>query len=208
MRSLTAGLLAVLLLAGCGSRADDGPAGGERDGTSPMAAPSVAGDGAPSPVALDAVCTGPEGIRVAHPADWEVNPGTVVPACTRFAPHPFTVRAASDVRAAAVVLSVEAAAYGDLAAREPGERSRAPVEVDGRPGIRVEITTPPGLLPTGTSVTRWVLDLGSRADGPRTLVADTVHPPGTDPAEAAAEVAVLDAMVSALDLDRAGDPAV
>jgi hypothetical protein len=206
VRSLITGLLTVLLLAGCGSRADGGPAAAERDAVPPAAvtSPGVAR----SSVALDAVCTGPEGIRVAHPAAWQVNPGDVVPACTRFAPHPFTVRAASDVRAAAVVLSVQAVAFADLASAEPGERSRERVEVDGRPGLRIEITTSPGLLPTGTAVTRWVLDLGSRADGPRTLVADTVHPPDTDPTEAAAEVAVLDAMVSALDLDRAGTSAV
>lgn len=202
MRVLIRGLLAVLLLTGCGAPAvDAGPGEAGPAGAAPGATPSAPATAVP--VALDAACTGPEGIRVAHPADWEVNEGSVVPRCTRFAPHPFTVRAASDVRAAAVVLSVEPVPLAELTTAWPGERARTVVEVDGRPGIRTEIVTGPGLLPARTEVTRWLLDLGPGPDGPRTLVADTVQLPGTDPAEAAAEVAVLDAMVTALDLDAA-----
>ncbi len=221
MRVLSGGLLAVLLLAGCGAPgAVVGPDGDDPAGAAvPAAASGPAAASAPGavpgpgtapapvsgtlPVVLDAACTGPEGVRVAHPADWSVNDGTVVPACTRFAPSPFTVRPASDVRTAAVVLSVEAAPLAESAIAWLGEQARVPVEVDGRPGVRVEILTGPGLWPERTAVTRWLVDLGPGAAGPRTLVADTVHPPATDPEEAAAEVAVLDAMVAALDLDPA-----
>lgn len=190
-------VLAAVLLTACSGPAGSGPAepgaAGPAPGTTPPATPTAPSGG----VVLDATCTGPGGITVAHPADWAVNPGDVVAPCTRFAPEPFQVRPHSDVRLAAVVLAVEDLPLASLAAPVPDEVARTDVVVDGRPAVRQVLLTGPGLHPEGTHLTRYLVDLGPAG----TLVADAVQPPGPGTGE---PVAVLDAMMAALEI---GGPA-
>ncbi|WP_142026033.1 hypothetical protein [Blastococcus colisei] len=136
---------------------------------------------------------------MAHPADWSVNRGDVLPGCSWFAAEPFTVPEASDVRLADITLSVQPGT--DLFARWPDEIARSTVEVGGRPALRVEQVTGPGFYPEGTPITTYVVDLGPARDGDEVLVADTVGLPGSDHDR---NVEVLDAMMASLALDGAG----
>ncbi|WP_409331243.1 hypothetical protein [Trujillonella humicola] len=181
---LLSALVAVPLAACSGPAAPGGTSAGPEESTR---APAPAG------IVLDATCTGPGGITVAHPADWSVNPGDVVPACTRFAPEEFEVRPYSDVRVAAVVLAVEDLPLAVLAVAGPDEVARTDVVVGGRPAVRQVLVTGPGLHPEGTSITRYLVDLGRE----RTLVADAVRPPGRGTGETEA---VLDAMMAELQI--------
>ena len=66
--------------------------------------------------------------------------------------------------------------------------------------MRIERTTQDGLYPIGTPLTTYAVRLENDVDGPSTLVADTVGLPGLD---YESNVAVLDAMMGALELDPA-----
>ena len=189
MRHLLAGACSLLLLAGCGSTVAESsgapePSTGRTDVTAGVET---------------ARCASPEGFRVEHPADWHVNPGDVLPACSWFAAEPFTVPEASDVRVADITLSVRPGS--DLSVVWPDETARTVVEVAGRPALRVEQVAGPGFYPEGTPITTYVVDLGpARAHG-EVLVADTVGLPGVDHDR---NVAVLDAMMGSLILNGAG----
>jgi hypothetical protein len=135
---------------------------------------------------------------VTHPADWQVNPGRVLPVCSWFAEEEFTVPEASGVRTADITFAVRPAA--ELPTAEwPDETARTRVDVDGRDSVRLEQLTTLGFYPAGTPITTYVLDL--QADG-TALVASTVGLPGTDYAR---NVAVLDAMMASLVLDPSSD---
>lgn len=200
---------AAVVLPGCGG-ADDGgaaappsePAAGtssaEPASPSPEAPSTEPGEGAPGSVELDASCTNPAGFVVHHPADWTVNPGEVVPSCSRFAPGEMTLREATDVRVAAIALSVEPVAFERVTAQRPDETARAELTVDGQDAVRIERVTRDGLYPTGTPLTTYAVRLDDDEDGPRTLVADTIGLPGADHER---NVDVLDAMVRRLELD-------
>lgn len=181
---LLAGGFALLALAGCVAHPD--AAAPEAVDARPAGAGTAADGPAPG-----ATCASPEGFEVGLPADWSVNPGTVLPSCSWFHPEPFVVPEATDARAA-VTLTVLPA--GDPALAFPDEVARSTVQVDGRDALRVEQVTRAGLYPVGTPITSYVVDLG---DG-RVLLADTVGLPGSDPDE---HVAVLDAMMASLTVD-------
>ena len=136
-------------------------------------------------------CTSPAGYRVGFPADWSTNEAGVLPTCTWFGPGEVVVPEASDVRTAPVTLRVVDAPLAEVAVPVPDEVARTEVEVGGRPAVRTEQVTTPGLYPEGTRITTWALDLGGR-----TLLADAVELPGGDHDRA---VAVLDDMVEGLE---------
>ncbi|WP_116452416.1 hypothetical protein [Blastococcus litoris] len=188
MRHFVAGACSLLLLTACG-----GTVSGSATTSSVGALGGAAAEGAGT-----ARCTSPAGFSVAHPADWSVNPGEVLPGCSWFGSEPFTVPEASDVRIADVALVVESGAHGGRA--WPDATARTTVEVAGRPGVRVEQVAAPGFYPEGTRITTYVVDLDpGRPDG-AVLVADTVGLPGFDYER---NVEVLDAMMSSLTLDAA-----
>jgi hypothetical protein len=189
MRHLLAGACSLFFLTACGG----------------TVAPSSSGPD-PAPVRTDvpavvgtADCASPEGFRVEHPADWNVNPGDVLPTCSWFAAESFAVPEASDVRIADITLSVQPGS--ELSALWPDEVARRTVEVGGRPALRLEQVAGPGFYPEGTPITTYVVDLGPARDGDEVLVADTVGLPGFDHAR---NVEVLDAMMATLVLDGAG----
>ena len=151
----------------------------------------------PAPVALSQRCDSPAGFSVAYPESWSVNPGVTVPACTRFAPEPFSVPPNTDARVGAVTASVEQAPFDQVAAPGPGrELSRTETMVDGRPAVRVELVSlGQGLWAEGVRATSYVIDLGGGEAAPRTLVVNTVGLPQFDYPR---NVRVLDRMVETL----------
>ncbi|MGY1712047.1 hypothetical protein ACI8AC_21320 [Geodermatophilus sp. SYSU D00758] len=149
------------------------------------------------PVELGGTCTSPAGFAVDHPAAWTVNAGEVVPACSRFSPGDLDLEPGTDVRQAAVAISVQQVPFARATEERPGEQARRTLTVDGRDAVRIEREVQEGLYPVGTPMTSYLVDLGAG----RTLVADTVGLPG---AEYERNVGVLDAMVGTLDLDAGG----
>lgn len=184
LRAALGAVSSLLVLTGCGA--------GESER---QAAPSASGTAVPGAgvVGETAECTHPSGFRVSYPADWSVNAGEVLPVCSWFAEESFTVPEASGVRTADVTFSVRVAS--ELPARWPDETSRSRVEVDGRPAVRLEQITTPGLHPVGTPITTYVLDLPAGGDA---LVARTV---GAGQSDYTRNVAVLDAMMASLVLE-------
>jgi hypothetical protein len=150
-------------------------------------------------VALSRRCESPAGFSIAYPDGWSVNSGMTVPACTRFAPRPFTVPPATDARVGAVTARVEGIPLERVARSEPGEeRSRNETTVDGRPAVRIErVSTGAGLWPAGVRSTDYVVDLGAGEDGPRTLVINTIGLPQFDYAR---NVRVLDGMIETVTI--------
>jgi hypothetical protein len=189
MRHLLTGACSLLLLTACGGTV-----------ASPSSSPDpVTGRAEVAAGAETTSCASPEGFRVEHPADWAVNPGDVLPACSAFSAEPFAVPEASDVRVAEITLSVQPG--GGPSVSWPDETARSTVEVGGRPALRVEQVAGPGFYPEGTPITTYVVDLGPARDDGAVLVADTVGLPGYDHDS---NVEVLDAMMASLVLDPAG----
>jgi hypothetical protein len=184
VRSLLTGAC-TLVLAACATGAPSA-AGPATVPAVPTVVPAGTDAGAPT------TCSSPAGYTVALPAGWTTNPDGVLPACSWFAPGPFEVPEASDVRTAPITLEVLPLPFPEAAAPTPDEVARTALTVDGRPAVRVGVLTGPGLYPEGTAITWYAVDLGGQ-----TLVADAVALPGGDHA---AEVAALDAMVAGLDL--------
>jgi hypothetical protein len=151
-------------------------------------------------VALSQSCTSPAGFSVGFPAEWSVNAGETVAGCSRFAPSDFDVPEATDVRVAAIAVSVEAAPFDRAAEQRPDERARRELTVDGRDAVRIERVTQDGLYPIGTPITSYLIELEEANGAQRTLVADTIGVPDFDYER---NTEVLDAMVASLDLDAA-----
>lgn len=186
MRTILAGACALLVLSGCGADEGRGAAASPAPGT-----PSV--DTRSGPDSSD--CTHPAGFRVSHPADWSVNPGVTLPACSWFAAESFDVPEASDARIADITLRVvegprPPSSWGDVT-------SSTAVDVGGLPALRLERRANPGLYPSGTPITTYVVDLPEGSTAQDTLVASTV---GLPPFDYERNVAVLDAMMASLVL--------
>ncbi|CCG02966.1 hypothetical protein [Blastococcus saxobsidens] len=191
MRLLLAAASSLLVLAGCG--------------TTDAAVPSASAPPSAGTETIDAVaaaetarCDHPAGFSVGYPADWSVNSGEVLPLCSWFDGESFSVPEATDVRIAAVTLSVQPA--DGFVAAWPDETARTAVDVGGRAAMRVEQVAGPGFYPAGTPITTYVVELGSELPGGSVLVADTVGLPGFDHDR---NVEVLDAMMASLVFDRA-----
>jgi hypothetical protein len=189
MRHLLTGACSLLLLTACGGPVADTASGPERAADRIDVAAAVE----------NPRCTSPEGYRVEHPADWSVNRGDVLPPCSWFSAEPFTVPEASDVRLAEITFTVRPAA--EVPAAWPDETARSTVQVGGRPALRVEQVTGPGLYPVGTPITTYVVGLGPPGGGGEVLVADTVGLPGLDHDR---NVEILDEMMDTLTLDTVG----
>ncbi|MGY2084412.1 AMIN-like domain-containing (lipo)protein [Blastococcus sp. SYSU DS0539] len=159
----------------------------------------VLAEEASAPVALSQRCDSPAGFSIAYPESWSVNPGDVVPACTRFAPDPFTVPPGTDARVGAVTAYVEEIPFDRIAGQSEGQEiSRTDTTVDGRRAVRIErVSAGEGLWPEGVRTTDYVIDLGDGDDGPRTLLVNTVGLPQFDYAR---NVAVLDRMIETVTI--------
>lgn len=191
MRLLLAAASSLLVLAGCGTTDAGLPSASAPPSTSTETVDAVAAE-------ETARCDHPAGFSVGYPADWSVNSGEVVPRCSWFDGESFSVPEATDVRLAAITLSVRPA--DELVAEWPDETARTAVEVGGRAAMRVEQVAAPGFYPAGTPITTYVVDLGSQLPDGGVLVADTVGLPGFDHDR---NVEVLDAMMASLVFDRA-----
>ncbi|SOC50831.1 hypothetical protein SAMN05660748_3590 [Blastococcus aggregatus] len=190
MRPMLAGACALLVLCGCTATGSPDPAASPTHGTSPADTGGASGTGD---------CTHPAGFRVSHPADWSVNPGTTLPACSWFAAESFDVPEATDVRIADITLKVVEGSRPPSA--WPDVTATTAVEVGGRPGLRLERLTGPGLHPVDTPITTYVVDLPGNSDGD-TLVASTVGLPRFDYER---NVAVLESMMASLVLVAPSD---
>ena len=189
MRLLLAGVSSLLLLTGCGATAAAPVSASAPPSASTEKVDAVAAGGT-------ARCDHPAGFSVGYPSDWVVNSGAVLPLCSWFDPESFSVPEATDVRIAAITVSVQPA--DGLFARWPDETARTSVDAGGRAAVRVEQVAGPGFYPAGTPITTYLVDLGPGVPGGGVLVADTVGLPGFDHDR---NVEVLDAMMASLVLD-------
>ncbi|MDK3255874.1 hypothetical protein [Blastococcus capsensis] len=191
MRLLLAAASSLVVLAGCGTTDAAVPSASAPPSTGTETVVAVAAE-------KTARCDHPAGFSVAYPADWSVNSGEVLPLCSWFDGESFSVPEATDVRIAAITLSVRPA--DELVAEWPDETARTSVDVGGRAAMRVEQVTGPGFYPAGTPITTYVVDLGAQLPDGGVLVADTVGLPGFDHDR---DVEVLDAMMASLVFDQA-----
>lgn len=151
-------------------------------------------------VVLSQRCQSPLGFAIAYPEGWAVNSGETVPACTRFAPHPFRVPPGTDARVGAVTAWLQAAPFDRIASSEPPAVSRTYTTLDGQKAARIErVSAGKGLYPPGVRMTSYVVALEPGDDGPRTLVVDTV---GLPPFDYARNVRVLDRMMETVEITR------
>lgn len=188
LRFLAATLAAALIVAGCG---DDDAA------TTTTTTTTTPGEKGPS---LTQSCTHQERdvrIVVRYPEGWHANDGGGVVACTAFDPDPIDLRPATEFPLdLAVVLRVEPVAFerASSAAGRRVENERRMI-TDGRRAIRQEaVSTGSALLPEGLRMVRYVIDGGVE----RSIIATTND---VDRNDFPASVQVLDAMVSAFDID-------
>ncbi len=148
------------------------------------------------PLAGGQSCTNERaGYTVRYPAEWHTNSGDVVARCCFFHPEPFEVEAQTEVLDIAISLRVDAVPFERVTGEGQAERTleREETTIDGRPAVRTEAeATGAALLPDGTRVYRYAIDL----DG-RTVIASTLDVAGLD---YAANKRLLDAMVASLEL--------
>ncbi len=142
-------------------------------------------------------CSNPEiGYSVAYPAEWQTNPGDVMPECSLFDPAPIEVTPGTEIPFdIAVVIRRESVPFATIAGEQRGQREmlREETTVAGRPAVRLETENTEALLrPEGARSYRYLLDLGGE-----TLVAAT-HDAGELPYERKKQI--LDEMIATLQL--------
>lgn len=144
-----------------------------------------------------ASCEHPEGLTVEYPADWHVNDGDVLRACSAFDTEPIKVPKNQEFFDVGVLLTVEPVPFSQVAAPEAqtGEvLDRRAQMVDGHDGVRVEAKSTGEALPgEGIRSTRWFVVLGAE----KTLIATTYDVEGQDYDQ---NQQVLDAMVERLQI--------
>lgn len=143
-------------------------------------------------------CENPEGFSIEYPSDWATNDGTVTERCGLFDPDPFDVPDATDARVAAVSAYVDAVPFDDVEDGLADDVTATTTAVDGQRALRTE--GPAGEL-YGDDVRRtaYIVDLPTpNDDAERTLFVDVVEADGVD---YDAAVAVLDRMMTTIDLD-------
>jgi hypothetical protein len=136
-----------------------------------------------------------DGYAVEHPAGWSASSAPRGESCRWFSPEPSSPDEVQRPTEIPIRLDVVAQPLDEV---ERLERSTAevlssdPHEVDGQPAVRQELRAAgPGLLPQGTRITQWLVDLGSR-----TLVATTSE--AANAGTYAENAQVLDAMMGSL----------
>ncbi|MBT8199049.1 MAG: hypothetical protein KJO36_00900 [Acidimicrobiia bacterium] len=154
-------------------------------------------------------CTNPEGFSIDYPADWSVNDGSVVSACSLFDPEPFVVPESTDARVADISAYIDDIAFSRLAAPDADDDlERAVTSIDGHQAVRLTgETSGDGLYPDGIPFTRYVIDLGAGPDEQaRSMTIDIL---GFDGVDYERGRTVLDLMVRTMEFNT-GDtnPAV
>jgi hypothetical protein len=87
----------------------------------------------------------------------------------------------SDERPAPIAVKVERVPFATVSAPGPGQLARIPATVAGRRAFRIEErATGDGLLPAGTAVVRYAVDVEGVVPAGGTLVLDLVSSPGAD----------------------------
>ena len=144
-----------------------------------------------------ASCEHPEGLTVEYPADWHVNEGETLPACSAFDAESIKVPKNQEFVDVGVLLSAEPVPFSRVAGPEAqtGEvLDRREQLVDGHDAIRIETRSEgDALLGEGIRSTRWLVVLGAE----QTLIATTHDVEGQDYEQ---NQEVLDAMVERLQI--------
>lgn len=160
--------------------------------TSPSPTTSPSAQQSPSPATQR--CThAAEGYSVAFPAGWFVAEAEGIEPCTFFHPAPLTLPEAGEATGVAIRADVREVPLTQARqdSLSEGDQTAKDLTVAGRRAVRLEgVLTEEGLLPAGTRVTTWLVQLGDR-----TLVL-TTDSAGED--DYATAVGVLDAMAQSL----------
>jgi hypothetical protein len=127
-------------------------------------------------------CDNADGFSVAYPPSWFTTPqGGAVPGCAWFGPSSFTVVPNSDERPAPIAVKVERVPFDTVSAPGPGQLARVSTAVGGRRAFRIEErATGDGLLPAGTAVVRYAVDVEGVVPAGGTLVLDLQASPSAD----------------------------
>jgi hypothetical protein len=196
-------LLMLLVLTGCA----DSPPSARPAATQAAAAasssppapagPSAAPDPGPAPAEpVERRCDHPtEGFSVAFPADWFVAEPDGIEPCTFFHPEPLTLPPNSEATGVAIRVDVRDVPFEQARqdALAEGEQTAQDRTVAERSAVRLQgVLTEEVLLPAGTRVTTWLVELDT---GTLLLTTDDA---GEDDYEAA--VVVLDAMAESLEI--------
>lgn len=109
-------------------------------------------------------CTAPT-FSVAYPRPWHVNDADDAAPCRWFHPDPFTLPEAAEAVGIAIGVRYEDGEASALAERGSGDvLDRTVATIDGHEAIRTHRRTAgQGLLPAGTEVVAWFVDLGPRS---------------------------------------------
>lgn len=143
-------------------------------------------------------CENPDGLVVAYPSSWSTNPR-----CTQFHPEPFEPSPGEE-RVAAITVHIDPVPFDEAVTSDAYQLAdRAATVVDGLQAERLEYRiTEETLLPEGTPVTLYAVDLGvDSAQEQQTLWLDTVGISNIDYQEAQA---VLDQMARSLQVAKEG----
>jgi hypothetical protein len=119
---------------------------------------------------------------VAYPPSWVTTPqGGAAPGCAWFGPAPFTVVPNSDQRPTPIAVKVEPVPFDTVSAPQPGQLARISTTVADRRAFRIEErATGDGLLPAGTAIVRYAVDVQGVVPAGGTLILDLQASPGTD----------------------------
>jgi hypothetical protein len=194
-------LLLGVLGGGCGGDAGSGPAaslsGSPGSSSTPPGSSSTPAGSVPrsASVSSPAVgstsaesgrpwprCDNADGFSVAYPPDWVTTPqGGAAQGCAWFGPAPFTVVPNSDERPTPIAVKVERVPFDTVSAPGPGQSARVSTTVAARRAFRIEErATGDGLLPAGTAVVRYAVDVEGVVPDGGTLVLDLQGSPGVD----------------------------
>lgn len=203
-------IITCLVLAACGGAGESDETTTSATSTSAPASTTTAGS-TPSPDATSGTtdettalgespdeCTSPTGYSVSYPASWWANDGSVVDACGLFGPEPVDLEPATDVNAP-INIYIDPVPFDVAAApTETGEEiDRAVTLIDGARAVRSVTRVGEGLLPEGTEVTSYVVDVATD-ETDRTMIMTTADVEAYDYVRNAR---VLDAMAQSLELD-------
>ena len=184
-------LAAAALLTAC---SDDSEPAAAPASTAPSA--SAAGTAGPSAPALARRCVNADaGYAVRYPADWFVEDKPEIEPCAFFDDEPLDVPPRSEALGVAIRVDVRDVliAQARQDALSGGEKEAEEAEAAGRRAVRITGTLPEEvLLPAGTRITSWLIEL----DG-RTLIL-TADDAGARDYEAAVDV--LDQMAESVEL--------
>lgn len=205
-RSAT-GLLLLLVLTGCA-------AGGPTARPAATGAVTAAPSALPAPEAVPTTSPGPSGgsvapteeaeqrcdhpteaYSIAFPADWFVAAGDGIEPCTLFHLEPLNLTSNSEATGVAIRAEVRDVPFEQAQqdALAEGEQSAEDQVVADRAAVRLEgVLTEEALLPAGTRVTTWLVQLDA---GTLLLTTDDA---GEDDYAIAMEV--LDAMAESLEI--------